>query len=54
MLVNPYVPYDLRITIIMTEVSSQNSVQLSEHYSDTFFYADDTPGPPGGSRMTKC
>lgn len=43
----------MKITVIMAEVGSQNSVQLSEHLSYAFLYADATLEPPGGARLTK-
>ena len=43
----------MKITVIMAEVSSQNSVRLSEHLSYAFLYADATLEPPEGARLTK-
>ena len=40
----------MKITVIMAEVSSQNSVRLSEHLSYAFLYADATLEPPEGAR----
>lgn len=46
-MVNPYSPCDMSISTVMTEVSNQNSVQLSKHYTDAVL------GPAGDSRVTK-
>ena len=43
----------MKITVIMAEVGSQNSVRLSEHLSYAFLYADATLEPSGSARLTK-